>query len=128
MGSYIEINDTLQITKEQGFPKELDFRQHMIKPYTAEQFQDKVFEFRNKPGIRLYKAPPVRNFLVENINGKWLYWGLIHMTEVQHDYINKTTSGKFKIIYINSPDEMEIAHKLIDQNQDTFVSIKELLS
>lgn len=28
MGSYIEINDTLQITKEQGFPKELDWKKH----------------------------------------------------------------------------------------------------
>lgn len=31
MGSYIEINDTLQITREQGFPKELDWRKHKKK-------------------------------------------------------------------------------------------------
>ena len=31
MGSYVEINDTLQITKEQGFPKELDWKQHHIR-------------------------------------------------------------------------------------------------
>ena len=30
MGSYVEINDTLQITKEQGFPKELDWKQHQV--------------------------------------------------------------------------------------------------
>ncbi len=123
MGSYIEINDTLQITKEQGFPAELDWKKHLIKPYTAEQFKDKVFEFKNKPNIRNYQMPPVRNFLVENINGKWLYWGLVHIIEVKHDYINKTTSGKFKIIYINTPDEMKMAHKLIDRNDYTFFEL-----
>lgn len=68
--------------------------------------------------------PPVRNFLVENIDGKWLYWGLIHIIEVKHDYINKTTSGKFKIIYINKPEEMEMAHNLIDRNKDTFFKLQ----
>ena len=43
---------------------------------------------------------------IENIDGKWLYWGQIHVLEVKHDYINKTTSGKYKIIYINKPEEM----------------------
>lgn len=124
MGSFIEINDTLQITKEQGFPQELDWKKHIIKPYTAEQFKDKVFEFKDKPGIRLYKVPPVRNFLVENIDGKWLYWGLIHILETKQDYVNKTTSGKFKIIYINKPEEMEMAHNLIDRNKDTFFKIQ----
>jgi hypothetical protein len=28
MGSFIEINDTLRITKEQGFPEELDLETH----------------------------------------------------------------------------------------------------
>lgn len=123
MGSYIEMNDTLQITKEQGFPKELDWKQHLITPFTAEQFKDKIFEFKNKANIRNYHMPPVRNFLAENIDGKWLYWGQIHMLEVHHDYINKTTSGKFKIIYINSPEEMEMAHNLIDRNEDTFFKL-----
>ncbi len=122
MGSYIEINDTLQITKEQGFPVELNWKQHLKNPYTAEQFKDKVFEFKNKSNIRNYQMPPVRNFLVENINGKWLYWGLVHVIEVKHDYINKTTSGKFKIIYINTPDEMKMAHNIIDRNKDTLFS------
>jgi len=87
-------------------------------------FKDKIFEFKDKPNIRNYHMPPVRNFLVENIDGKWLYWGMIHITEVKHDYINKTTSGKFKIIYINKPDEMEMAHNLIDRNKDTFFKIE----
>lgn len=123
MGSYIEMNDTLQITTEQGFPKELDINVHMKNPYSAEDFEGKVFEFKDKPNIRNYQIPPVRNFLVENIDGKWLYWGQIHILEVNHDYINKTTSGKFKIIYINKPEEMEIAHNLIDRNKDTFYKL-----
>lgn len=124
MRSYVEINDTLQITKEQGFPKELDWKQHIVKPYNAEQFKDKVFEFKNKPNIRNYHMPPVRNFLVENINGKWIYWGLVHILEVKHDYINKTTSGKFKITYINSPEEMKLAHSIIDRNSETYFNLE----
>jgi len=124
VGSYIEMNDTLQITKEQGFPKELDWREHLKNPYTAEQFKDKIFEFKDKPSIRNYQIPQVRNFLVENINGKWLYLGLVHILEIKHDYINKTTSGKFKIIYINKPEEMDMAHNLIDRNKDTLFDLK----
>lgn len=119
MGSFIEINDTLQISKEQGFPAGLDLERHLARPFTAAQFKERVFEFRNKSGVRLYKLPPVRNFLVENIGGKWVYWGLVHILEVTHDCVNKTTSGKFKIIYINTPEEMKKAHELIDRNPET---------
>ena len=119
MGSYIEINDTLQISREQGFPEELNYEKHVTFPFESSDFKDKIFEFKNKPQVRIYKMPPVRNFLVENINGKWLYWGLIHIVEVTHDTINQTTSGKFKIIYIYSPEEMKYAHRLIDRNKKT---------
>lgn len=119
MGSFIEINDTLQLTKEQGFPKVLDYKKHQIKPFTAADFKNKIFEFKNKPQIRLYKVPPVRNFLVQNINGQWLYWGLVHIIEVHHDNIKQTTSGKFKIIYIYTSEEMKCAHRIIDRNKKT---------
>lgn len=119
MGSFIEINDTLQLTNEQGFPSELDYEKHKVKPFTAKDFDGRIFEFKNKPSIRLYKVPPVRNFLVQNINGKWLYWGLVHIVKIVHDYTKQTTSGKFKIIYINTPEEMRIAHKLIDRTKET---------
>ncbi|MFA6268503.1 MAG: hypothetical protein WCW13_05185 [archaeon] len=33
--------------------------------------------------------------------------------------VNQTTSGKFKIIYIYTPQEMQYAHKLIDRNKET---------
>ena len=119
MGSFIEINDTLQISKEQGFPEELDYEQHKIKPFQASDFEGKIFEFKDKPKVRIYKLPPVRNFLVQNINGKWLYWGLVHVLEVVHDNVKQTTSGRFKIIHIYSPEEMKFAHKLIDRNKET---------
>ncbi len=119
MGSMIETNDTLQITTEQGFPEELDLKKHKLDPFKAEDFKDKIFEFKDKPKIRIYHAPPVRNFLVHNINGKWLYWGLVHIIETKHDYIKQTTSGKFKIKYIYTPEEMKQAHKLIDRNEGT---------
>ncbi len=119
MGSLIELNDTLQISAEQGFPKELDYKQHKKKPFTAADFKGKIFEFKDKPKIRIYKIPPVRNFLVQNIKGKWLYWGLIHITKLIHDNEKQSTSGKFKIIYIYTPEEMKQAHKLIDRNKET---------
>ncbi len=119
MGSFIETNDTLQITAEQGFPGELTYEKHRVKLFKAEDFNGKVFEFKNKDKIRIYHAPPVRNFLVQNINGKWLYWGLIHILDVFYDYEKKTTSGKFMIIYIYTSEEMKQAHKLIDRNKET---------
>ncbi len=119
MGSFIEINDTLQISTKQGFPEELNYERHKTKPFSAEDFKNKIFEFRNKPKIRLYQQPPVRNFLVQNINGQWLYWGLVQIIEVTHDNINQTTSGKFKIIYLYTPAEMKSAHQLVDRNKKT---------
>lgn len=119
MGTSITQNDTLQVTKEQGFPKELDLETHLKTPYQLKDFQDKVFEFIDKPEIRNYHRPPIRNFLVESRDDKWIYWGLVHILEIKHDYINETTSGKFKIIYINTPEEMKKAFQLIDRNPKT---------
>ncbi len=75
MGSFIELNDTLQLTSEQGFPSQLKLRKHLKKPIKVSEFKGRVFEFKNKPSARIYKTPPVRNFLVQNIKGKWLFWG-----------------------------------------------------
>jgi len=119
MGSHFELNDTLQITNEQGFPLELDYEKHLDVPLSAEDFKDRVFKFSNKSGVRIYQMPPVRVFLVQNIHGKWLYWGLVHILEINHDYKNKTTSGKFEIIHIYKPEEMKTAHSLIDRNSET---------
>lgn len=119
MGSTIEINDTLQITSDQGFPQELDLERHKTKLFTAEDFDGKTFQFKDKSGIRMYQQPPVRNFLAHNIDGTWLYWGLVHVIEVVHDTVNQTTSGKFTMQYIYTPKEMKQAHALIDRNKNT---------
>ncbi|MBI3626669.1 hypothetical protein HY224_01335 [Candidatus Uhrbacteria bacterium] len=119
MGSTIEINDTLRLTVEQGFPSELDFKKHTKGLINVLGLSKKIFEFKNKPGIRAYHQPPVRNFLVENHGGRWLYWGLIHILEVHHDFVNQTTSGRYKIIYLYTPQEMKKAHELVDRNPKT---------
>lgn len=112
MGALIEINDTLRITKDQGFPAELNIERHLKNPYKTEDFTDKVFEFKAKPKIRVYKIPPVRNFLAEDLDGKWLYWGLVFITEIHHYYEKQETSGKYKIVRLNTPDEMKQMFKL----------------
>lgn len=114
MGSFIEMNDTLQLTKEQGFPQELQLEQHLKHPFTAADFTEKIFSFHDKKDIRVYQIPPTRNFLAENRDGKWIYWGMVHIVELTYDYEQKTTSGKFKIIHLYSPEEMKKAYKILD--------------
>ncbi len=74
MGSTIEVNDTLQLTNEQGFPEELNMEKHLKKSFHANDFKERIFSFKNKPKIRVYQSPPVRNFLVHNVGNKWTYW------------------------------------------------------
>lgn len=114
MGSFVEINDTLQLTKEQGFPKELDLETHLQSPITLENVKEKIFSFKNKKDIRIYKSPPVRNFLVENRDGKWIYWGHVQIIEIKHDYVKKTTGGKFMVTVLFSPEDMKRAYHILD--------------
>jgi hypothetical protein len=88
----------------------LELRRHREKPINAEEFTGRIFEFKDKPGARIYHPSPVRVYLVHNIDGKWLYWGKIAIIEqtIQVDNLeNKKTSGKFKIIEIFDPDYQE---------------------
>lgn len=107
MGSYLEINDTLRITAGQGFPTDiLNLEKHRAHPITLTDVADKIFEFKNKDGARIYHQPPTRCFLVQDIDGKWLYWGHILILEqtIKYDADNTaTTSGKYKIIQIYDP-------------------------
>ncbi len=114
MGSFIEINDTLRISSEQGFPAQLDLQTHLKNPYSIETVAGKIFKFQAKPDIRVYKIPPVRNFLVQEINGKWLYWGQCLVKSVAHDYVNNETSGTFEVIRLNTPEEMKTMFILVD--------------
>ena len=108
MGSFIELNDTIQITEDQGFPADiLDIQKHRDTPIIFDDIKDKIFEFTNKPKARIYHPAPNRCFLVQNIDGKWLYWGKVIMFEqtIKGDTIdNQTTSGKFKITQLYDPE------------------------
>ena len=114
MGNYIEVNDTLQITIEQGFPaKVLDLAKHQCDPIELSDVAGQVFTFYKKPRARVFHLEPVRIFLVQYIEGKWLFWG---HAQIQEQTISKTldnngkwtgdweTSGKYMISKLYDPD------------------------
>ncbi|MBI2543371.1 MAG: hypothetical protein HYW24_04255 [Candidatus Aenigmarchaeota archaeon] len=111
MGSYIELNDTLQITTEQGFPSDvLNLELHRRNPIRLDDVADRLFEFHDKPGARVYHPAPNRCFLVHNIDDKWLYWGKIIMFEqtiMGESRETQKTSGKYRIIEIYDPEYQE---------------------
>jgi len=114
VGNYIEVNDTLQINIEQGFPADvLDLKKHQSNPVKLEDVADCLFAFSKKPRARVFHLEPVRVFLVQNIGGKWLFWG---HAQIQEQTISKTvdengewngdweTAGKYKVSKIYPPD------------------------
>jgi hypothetical protein len=104
MGNQIELNDTLQITTEEGFPSDiLNLEKHKGNPIKLEEVQNKVFEF-NKSGLRIFNILPTRCFLVHNVNEKWLYWGHAMMIEQTINGETQITSGKYKIVKIYDPE------------------------
>lgn len=110
------MNGALQISAEQGFPEQiLDVERHHKQPIKLEEVKDKIFEFKEKPKARIYQVPPSRNFLIQNKDGKWIYWGLIQVIEQTINWDGKDcmTSGKFKIISIFEPE----FQKQITKNQ-----------
>ncbi|MBS3137676.1 hypothetical protein J4232_04540 [Candidatus Woesearchaeota archaeon] len=110
MGSAIEFNDTLQLTTEQGFPRELILAAHLKKSLTAADFEGKVFQF-HKQNMRLYHPAPTRVFLAHNIDGKWLHWGKVHILEQTIHAETQSTSGKFRIVQIYSLEFMKVKNK-----------------
>ena len=119
MGSFIEINDTLQITKEQGFPSDiLDLNKHLQHPILLSEVEGLIFSFHKKERARLFHLDPVRVFLVQNINNKWLFWGkalIVSQTITKKLEIdgswkegNWETSGSYKIIEIYEPVYQEL--------------------
>jgi hypothetical protein len=112
MGSMIEINDTLQLTTEQGFPADiLDLARHRKNPVTLEEVGNRLFSFQNKPNARMFQLDPVRVYYVHNIGGKWLFWGhvFIQSLSITRDPKgNWVTGGTYKIVEIYPPDYQEI--------------------
>jgi hypothetical protein len=124
MGSILEINDTLQLTTEQGFPADLfDLERHRKNPITIEQVKDKVFDFKRKSGPRFFHLDPVRVYWYHNIGGRWLAWGHILMQQQAISRNSKAkphtgainisdpdqwvTGGKYKILKIYDPAYQE---------------------
>ena len=122
MGSTIRLNDTLQLTAAQGFPTELNLARQLESPRLASHFGGQVFSFRDKEGVRNFQQPPVLNFLVENRDGKHIYWGRIAMLNVTHDYLANVTSGRYEIHTLYTPEQMRMAAKLtgLDERLDYF--------
>ena len=102
MGSKIEINDTLKISRERGFPRGLVLEDHLHDPKKAARFVGQEFDFWNKDE-RLYHTPPTRGFLVEEMpDGRWLHWG--HALVVQQTIKPGRTEGRYRIIKIYQPE------------------------
>jgi hypothetical protein len=119
MGSGIEVNDTLNLSDQQGFPCDVfDLERHKVSPITLADVRDRIFSFADKPDARIFHLDPVRVFLVQNLGGKWLFWGKILM---QSQTIYKSvlsgsewrvgewmTSGTYKVIDVFEPDYQKL--------------------
>jgi hypothetical protein len=93
MGSLIEINDTLKITTEQGMPEIIEL--------------GKRYSF-SLPDERLFHRPPVRVFLVHEINGYWKYIGHVHIVEQTINADSRSTNGFFEVIKLYDSDYAKI--------------------
>jgi hypothetical protein len=124
MGSTLRVNDTLQITSEQGFPEVLDIAEHLRSPLAVTRFEGVIFDFCAKEGIRNFQQPPTANFLVQNYQGTHIYWGLIFMLWVTHDYANDLTSGRYRLHTLYTPEQMRLAPELVglERHVDYFSS------
>jgi hypothetical protein len=88
-------------------------QKHTKNPVRLSDVQDRIFEFKDKPGARIFQLDPVRVYYVHNINGKWLFWGRLFIQSQtiykQVDAENNwkegdwLTSGTYKIIDIYDP-------------------------
>ena len=124
MGSLLEINDTLQITTEMGFPADVfDLEKHRTNPITIEQVKDMRFEFTGKVRPRFFHLDPVRVYWYHNIGGRWLAWGHIMILEqgispnpeyTHHEgAVNVSdpkqwiTHGKYKVSKVYDPEYQE---------------------
>lgn len=107
MGTMVEINDTLQLTTEQGFPSELlDLTRHRNRPVGLSEVAGKTFKFKDKPSARIFQLDPVRVYYVHNIDGKWLFWGRVLIQTLS---IRKNLKANGKPIVPGAGDEAAAA-------------------
>ena len=124
MGSILEINDTLQLTTEQGFPADIfELERHRKNPITLSDVKGEIFAFTNKPGPRFFHLDPVRVYWYHNIDGLWLAWGqiLVHKQTISRnpdlpphkgpsnvsDPNQWVTSGEYPVLKIYDPSYQE---------------------
>ena len=122
MGCFWELNDTLLLTKDQGFPSDiLNIDSHRANPVTLKAVEGKIFSFEGKPAARAFQLDPVRVYLFEQTaNDKWLAWGRVFIQSltiarkeglaptdlagpISFDAGDWLTSGTFRIIDIYDP-------------------------
>ena len=117
MGGKFITNDTLRISKEQGFPAFLDLETHLAKPFTLADVEGQTFSF-TKPDLRLYQPTPIRVSWVEDINGKWVYWGMIRVLSTTLDFEKNTTSGLYQVVKLFTPEQMRSYFDMKDGVED----------
>ncbi|MEO8133178.1 MAG: hypothetical protein ABI831_04280 [Betaproteobacteria bacterium] len=127
MGCSYEFNDTLLLTKDQGFPSDLlNIKRHQKKPVTLKDVEGKTFSFKDKPAARAFQLDPVRVYLFElTANDKWLGWGRAFIQSltierkaglppsdpagpISFNAGDWVTSGTFRIIDIYDPKYQKI--------------------
>ena len=127
MGCFYEINDTLLLNKDQGFPSDiLEIKRHQKNPVTLKDVEGKIFSFKNKSAARNFQLDPVRVYLFERTeDGKWLGWGRVFIQsltierkkglmptdpngEISFNSKDWVTSGTFRIIEIYDPEYQKI--------------------
>lgn len=122
MGNFVEFNDTLQITTEQGFPADvLNLAEGDDAEAAFQRVKGVLFSFSGKVRARVYHLDPIWIRLVHNIDGKWLFWGhaVIQSQEIRKQIGSDgewtgrwVTSGTYRIARVFSKLEREIVTKL----------------
>jgi hypothetical protein len=125
MGCSYEINDTLLLSADQGFPTDVfSYERHVKNPVTTADVEGKIFSFKGKPAARAFQLDPVRVYFVENTDqGKWLVWGKAFIESLTIEHVKTTTnpnnaiqfqpgdwmtSGTFKVVEVYDPEYQKI--------------------
>ena len=127
MGCFYEINDTLLLNKDQGFPSDiLEIKRHQKNPVTLKDVEGKIFSFKNKSAARNFQLDPVRVYFFEfTADKKWLGWGRILIQsltierkkglppsnpakDVKFKEDDWVTSGTYRFLEIYEPEYQKI--------------------
>lgn len=125
MGSFVEFNDSLVISTDQGFPADVfDINRQATNPVTLDEVKDRIFTFYDKSNARIFQLDPVRVFLYQSLQNaegqsKWLAWGEVliqSQTIAKNPAVNHqgasnlsdpnqwVTSGTYKMLKVFTPE------------------------